>query len=189
MRYELWEVRFLGHLKSLKLQAAIFPAEEGEKVTLDNEKNAEAFSELVQFLDDRSLSLIIQDARNDGRKALQILRNHYQGKGKTRIISLYTELTSLKKEPGETITDYVIRSETAANSLKQARETVSDSLLVAMILKGLPQEFNTFITIVTQEEQAMGFGEFKVALRSQEGMEKHSGENGGHDNVLKTERL
>ena len=45
------------------------------------------------------------------------------GTGKPRIISLYTELTSLKMGTDERVTDYAIRAETAANSLKQAGET------------------------------------------------------------------
>jgi len=58
----------------------------------DVEKNAEAFAELIQCLDDRSLSLVIRDAMDDGiRKALQILRDHYLGKSKPRIITLYTD--------------------------------------------------------------------------------------------------
>ena len=68
-------------------------------------KNADAFAELVQCLDDRSLSLIIREAKDDGRKALQVLRQHYQGKGKPRVISLYTELTTLKKTDNESVVD------------------------------------------------------------------------------------
>jgi chitinase len=50
----------------------------------------------------------MRDATDDGRKALQILRDHYANQGKPRIITLYTELTSLKKELHETVTDYLI---------------------------------------------------------------------------------
>ena len=47
----------------------------------------------------------------------------------------------------ENITDYVLRAETAATSLKTAGETTSDSLLIAMILQGLPQaRFKPFST-------------------------------------------
>ena len=59
-------------------------------------KNAEAYGEMVQFLDDRSLSLI-SDTNNDGREALNILREHYQPRGEPKIIALYTDLTSLQK--------------------------------------------------------------------------------------------
>ena len=73
----------------------------------DIEKNAEVSAELVQHLDDRSLSLIIRDAQDDGRKALNILRQHYIGKGKPRVIALYQELASTKLHD-ECQTDYVI---------------------------------------------------------------------------------
>ena len=61
-------------------------------------KNAGAFGELVQYFDDKSLSLIIYDANNDDRKALKTLREHYLLSGKRRIIALYSELTSLQKK-------------------------------------------------------------------------------------------
>ena len=81
------------------------------------EKNIDAFAQLIQCLDDRSLSLVMRDAKDDGRKALKILRNHYMGKSKPRLLALYTELTSLQKGHDECITDYVLLPETAAASL------------------------------------------------------------------------
>ena len=36
-------------------------------------KNAEAFAELIQFLDERSLALVMRDARDKGREAFKIL--------------------------------------------------------------------------------------------------------------------
>ncbi len=85
----------------------VFVRDASEKDPPDESKRADAFAELVQCLDDRSLSLVIRDARDDGRRALEILREHYQGKGKPRIITLYTELTSLKKQENETIVDFI----------------------------------------------------------------------------------
>ena len=84
------------------------------------DKNEEAFAELIQFLDDRSLSLVMRDAKDKGREALSILRKHYRGKGKQRIIWLYTELTSLVKSASENVTDYIIRAENAATALRDA---------------------------------------------------------------------
>ena len=191
-KYELWEVKFLGHMRLQKLYHVIVPGE-GEEGPPDVDKNADAFAELVQCLDDRSLSLVIRDAKDDGRKALKILQEHYLGRGKPRIISLYTELTSLKMSEDECVTDYMIRAETAANSLKTAGETISDSLLITMVLKGLPSEFKTFSTVVTQKEKPMTFAEFKVALRSFEETEKcqqlrYTGSN-REDSVLKTKEI
>ena len=135
-------------------------------------KNEEAFAELIQFLDDKSLSLIIRDAVDDGRNALKILRAHFAGTGKPRIISLYTELTSLIKSPEESVTDYVIRAEKAFTALNNAKETVSDDILIAMVLKGLPESFKLFVVFITQSDKKQSSTEFKVALRSFEDAEK-----------------
>ncbi|CAB4032274.1 myosin heavy fast skeletal muscle [Paramuricea clavata] len=189
-RYELWEVKFLGYLRLKKLSETILTplADDAsqEVIAADSIKNMDAFAELIQFLDDRSLSLVIRDAANDGRKALGILREHYLSKGKPRVISLYTELTSLKKSADEDITDYMLRAETSATSLKSAGEQVSDSLLIAMIIKGLPSaEYKPFSTVVTQKDKELSFSEFKVSLRSFEETQKLSTECAKEDSVMK----
>ena len=104
-KYEQWEVKFLGYMRLRKLKDVI-TAKEDEAV--DDDKKAEAYAELIQFLDDTSLALIMREAADDGRKALKILRQHYASSGKPRIISLYTELTSLVKAANETVTDYIL---------------------------------------------------------------------------------
>ena len=180
-KYELWEVKFLGHLRLQKLYSVITAAVSD---VVDADKNAEVFAELVQCLDDRSLSLAIREAKDDGRKALGILRDHYLSKGMPRIISLYTELTSLMKLADESVTDYMIRAETAAVSLKTSGEVISDSLLIAMILKGLPSEFKPFTTVIMQKDKSLNFGEFKVALRSYEETEKACKSNAEKDDAV-----
>ena len=112
------------------------------------------------------------DAVDDGRNALRILRAHYPGTGKPRIISLYTELTLLIKSPEESVTDYVIRAEKAFTALKNAEEIVSDDLLIAMVLKGLPESFKPFVVFITHSDKKQSFTEFKLALRSFEDTEK-----------------
>ena len=143
-----------------------------KKMTLISRAMLTVFAEIVQCLDNRSLTLVMRDAKDDGRKPIEILREHYVGEGKPRVIALYTELTSLKMSEDCGLTDYVLEAETAAMSVKSAGEEISDSLLVAMVLKGLPTQYNTFKTVVTQRERKMSFTEFKVALRSFEETEK-----------------
>ena len=36
----------------------------------------------------------------------------------------------------------MLRAETVARRLKQAEETISDQLLITMVLKGLPESYN-----------------------------------------------
>ena len=66
-RYELWEEIFCGYLMTRKLHEVL--ASEHP----DTEKNRRVYGELAQLLDDRSLSLIIRDAKHDGKKAIGIL--------------------------------------------------------------------------------------------------------------------
>ena len=168
-KYEQWEVKFLGYMKLKKLKSTINP---DNPTAAEEEKNEEAFAELIQFLDDRSLSLVMRDAKDKGREALKILRDHYRSKGKQRIICLYTELTSLVKRNSESVIDYLIRAENASTSLTEAGEQVSDGLLVAMVLKGLPSHFKSFVTVITQSEKKWTFKDLKTSIRDYDDTEK-----------------
>ena len=61
------------------------------------EKNAKVFAELILNLDNKSLSLIMRDAKDNRWKALGMVREHYLLKGKPKVISFYTELTSFRR--------------------------------------------------------------------------------------------
>lgn len=178
--FELWEVKFLGHMRMLGLKDTILSTDDDP----DPEKNEECYAELIQFLDDKSLSLVTREAADDGSKALQILRSHYASQGRPRIIALYTELTSLKKESEETVTDYIIRAENT--SLRNAKEVISEGLIIAMILKGLPEPYKPFAIHTTQSSEELTFIQFKSKLRSYEETEKFDTKTKS-DNVMKAD--
>ena len=90
-KYELWEAKFMGYLHILKLKETV------ESEEPNAAKNADVYAELIQVLDDRSLSLVMREATDDGKKAISILREHYMSSGKPKVIALYTELTALQK--------------------------------------------------------------------------------------------
>ena len=63
-------------------------------------------------------------------------------------------------------TDFIVRAEATANALINAKENVSDSLLVAMILKGLPDEYKSFAAVTTQPDTIQNFQKFKQVLQN-----------------------
>ena len=73
---------------------------------------------------------------------------------------------SLKKSENETITDYFLRAERNAVALRNAGEVISDGLLVAMSLKGLPVDYSAFSSVIMQRQDEVTFSEFKTALKS-----------------------
>ena len=182
-KYEIWETKFLGYLHTLGLKDAIL----GKNLNgheADTERNEEAYNKLIQFLDDKSLSLIMRGALENGREALRILHDHYAGKGKPKIIPLYSVLMSQRKEQNEGVTDYIIRTEATVTALRNAGETLSDGLIITMALKGLPRTFNAFSIYLTHSSKELTFSEFKTQLRSFQDTDKYH-QNSNDDNVMK----
>ena len=68
-KYELWEVKFLGYLRIQHLHQIILSPTDKDDGMDFVEKNATIFAKLIQYLDNKSLSLAIRDAWDNGRKA------------------------------------------------------------------------------------------------------------------------
>lgn len=174
-RYDLWETRFLGYLHTLKLKQTILhdPTNaNAEALAEDGRKNADCYAELIRLIDDKSLSLVRHEAADDGRKALRILKEHYSGKSKPRIINMDTSLTQLRMADNESVTDYLIKAENLITALRDTGETMSDGLTIAMILRGLPDTFKPLAVHITQNEDNVTFTDFKRRLRIYEEAEK-----------------
>ena len=135
-------------------------------------KTLEFFALMVQLLDNKSLSLLIRDSRSDGRLAMKIMKYHDVGDSKYRLIGLYTELMSIKMLTDERVTNYKIRAEKAISSLITVSENITDSLLIVMNLKSLPEDFKPFSAVATQQKEEWKFNEFKFALRNYKETEK-----------------
>lgn len=167
--FTIWETRFTNYIYTLDktIYKALLPKVTGVDDDADfNDKNRSAYAELVQVIDEKSLQLIMTDCANDGRKAMLALKNHYASTETPRILTLYEQLTTLRMQVNEDITDYIIRAERAANGLRIAGETISDNLIIAMILKGLPELFKPFVIVHTQLDKAKTMTEFKAALHN-----------------------
>ena len=108
---------------------------------------------------ERSLSLVMRDAKDNVGEALRKLRAHYTGSGKPRIITLYNQLTTLKISYSESITGYIIRDGKRAIAFDAAVETVSDPLLFAIELNctPFPDNYTPFVAVITQQERIQNF--------------------------------
>ena len=160
-QYDLWEVRFLGYLQLQGLKSVVLSTD----ADIDADKNEKVFSEMVQVLDEKSLCLIMNDAADDGRAALKILRSHYKGSGKPCVLTLYTNLCNLQMGT-KSLTEYVSKAERLSTNLKSCNETVSDSMLIAMVMRGLPESYSSFIVVITQSSKEYTFLEFKAAIHN-----------------------
>ena len=91
-KFELWETKILQYLRSKGLKESVrnTPVNNGSS----REKNKNTYAELIQFLDDSSLGLVMTEAADNGYRALQVLQEHYAGCSKPRIITLYYQLTA-----------------------------------------------------------------------------------------------
>ena len=132
-KYELWEVKFLGYLRIQHLyQIILSPTDQSGDMDFV-EKNTTIFAVLIQYLDNKSLSLVIRDRKDNGRKDLRIFiiiiimscyRHGYpwpflatspycsslpagSQERKPKVISLYTELSIIWKSD---LTDKMKRS-------------------------------------------------------------------------------
>lgn len=158
---------------------------DAEDLAADPGKNVNCNAQLVNALDDKSLFLIRHEAAKNGRKVLKILREHYSGKCKPRILNLYTLLTTIQMANNETVTDYMIRVENIVSAFGDAGENMSDGLLITSILNGLPDSFRPLAVLSTQNEDNVKFTDFKKRLRVYEESEKMRA-TGSTDNVMKT---
>ena len=173
--YELWEERMLCCMHRAGLKETIVGEPAGpltvDQQAQDDKLNADAYCALAPLLDNTSLGLIFRDAKQKGRESLKILREHYIGKGRPRIVSLYISLTALKKADSETVTEYIIRAEQLMTALRNAGEAPSEGLMIAMIMRGLPEKYKPFSLMVTHGSTEMKLGEFKAKLRNYEAAE------------------
>lgn len=173
--YELWEERMLCCMHRAGLKETILGEPAGpltaEQQAQDDTLNADAYCTLAPLLDNTSLGLIFRDTKEKGRESLKVLREHYIGKGRPRIVSLYISLTALKKADSETVTEYIIRAEHLMTALRNAGEAPSEGLMIAMIMRGLPEKYKPFSLMVTHGSADMKLGEFKAKLRNFEAAE------------------
>ena len=113
------------------------------------EKNAIVFVELIQYLDDKNPVISNKRCTRKLKKSLNNIKVTLFAKTKAESYFPLYRSNILWKLESESITDYIIRTENISKTIKEAGGVVSNKLLIAMVLKGLPSNFKPFTTVIT----------------------------------------
>ena len=112
------------------------------------------YCELVMYLDAESLMFIKYDCKRedgtgDGTKAWKMLNDRFQSKEKPAVMALTQQISNLRLEQNEHMSEYLLRSQGLLMKLRDAGETMSDSLVNSFVLQGLPSSYESFVTMET----------------------------------------
>lgn len=132
-------------------------------------------------MNDTNLSLIIREASDNGKEALRILWAHYASKVKARIISLYTELTSLKKDCNGSVTDNKHKNRNNFNITKKSRRNIKWWFKYCYNFERFTE--NPFSVYVIHSSKELPLLEFKTHLLSFDTPQNIV--NSSDDNVMK----
>ena len=95
-------------------------------------------------LDSSSLMLIRHNCVDhkglgDGHKASGLLQDRFRSNETVTVVSLMRQLSRLQLKEDEALHSYCIRARKLSTRLEQAGEHLSEPLLNAMVLNGLPE--------------------------------------------------
>ena len=82
---------------------------------------------------------------DDGRKAWVLLQQRFRSDETVTVVSVMRQLAGLQLKEDEEIHDYFIRAQELSTRLEHAGEHLSDPLLNAMVLPGLPERYEHFV--------------------------------------------
>ena len=108
--------------------------------------------------------LFLRSQKGDGPAAWGKLCERFRSYERPRLQHLIKKLTSHRKESSETVIEYITRAEDLQYNLKQIGEAVSEQMFISILLKGLPKEYKTFVTMAKFSEDRKDLEEIKRDL-------------------------
>ena len=91
----------------------------------------------------------------------------YERKSVATRVGLIEKLFSLKMESSESVALYVARVQALKRKLAEQEETVSDMILLYVLLRGLPSRFGTLVTLLKMKD-VLVLSEVEEALKNEE---------------------
>jgi hypothetical protein len=191
--YLLWQAQILPYLQSqrllgyvtsdIKCPSSTLPATSTIAAPVPNpaydhwfEQDQAILSAILSSLSPEVLSqwLFLKTSKDVWDK----LDGLYVAQSRASAMQLRMQLATLKKQNLSATTDYFNRVKNLADSLVAAGAPVRDDEVVAYILTGLPEEYDSLVTSVTTRAEPMPLGEVYTNLLSFE--VRLINRNGGH---------
>ena len=108
--------------------------------------------------------MFVRSYKGDVPAAWKTLCDRFKSFERPRLHQRIEKLTSLRKDRKETIVDYITRAEDLQYNLSQVDEALSERIIIKILLKGLPKEFETFCALVQFTKETKGLDEVKRDL-------------------------
>jgi len=121
-----------------------------------SERQQLVWCELIMCLDRKSV-LMLRSYKGDGKAAWKALCDRFKSLERPRIQKLLTKLLNLKMEANESVIDYLLRAEELQLNSSEAKEAVTEEMLISAVLRGLPREYDNLATIVKFGNQVKTF--------------------------------
>jgi uncharacterized membrane protein YgcG len=163
-------------------QVASSSDEEIEQKTAANEKalaeedvktaSKRAYGALLAALSADQLRLVQHVALGDAYGVWSTLLAHYERKSVATRVGLIESLFTLKMEGGESINLYAARVTEMNRKLAEQEEIISNTVLLFVLLRGLPSRYDTIVTLLKMKE--MVWLDVIEALKNEEERQKNA---------------
>ena len=134
-------------------------------------RNNEVWCNLVLVLDYTTLMCLHSDCFNqrtgfgDWALAWKMLLDRFNSSERPTVVSLVGQLAKHRLGPTEKLDDYFVRSQLLMTRLSDACERISDTLFKALVINGLPEQYEHFV-VQESFQPATTFQELRMRLRN-----------------------
>ena len=167
--YATWAVRMKGLLITKQLWTAVGNAADP--------KSEEAKALIILYVRDQHLQAV--DGSPSAKAAWDALKAAYAAQNNAQRLSLKQELTNLRLDVGEGVSQYVSRASDMRSKMAAAGDEVKEEDLVLQLLAGLPSEYFTFKASFTMTGAELTIQNVLVNLLQYEQQLRWESKNGG----------
>jgi Trp operon repressor len=126
-----------------------------------------AYSALIGALNRSQLTLVQHVSIGDAHGVWQVLLVQYERKSVATRVALIEQLLTIKMEGSEHVALYVARVQGLVRKLAEQEELISDTILLFVLLRGLPSRFGTLVTLLKMKD-SMVLDHVIEALKNEE---------------------